>query len=158
MSRLVDRWGRTGFAAVTSLIWALPLAAWAGSADLSPIDKTPYPWVALAIGLLMLLVWLVILTRLGKVQVRPRRRRFEPAQMSSPEKRWTLATLAFVTGLIAWLNAAATVDWAPLFAAVGAGKVGPTVLAVALLVFLFAMLAGAWASWRKAGAAYRRRS
>ena len=78
--------------------------------------------------------------------------------MSSPEKRWTLATLAFVTGLIAWLNAAATVDWAPLFAAVGAGKVGPTVLAVALLVFLFAMLAGAWASWRKAEAAYRRRS
>ena len=158
MSRLVDRWGRTGFAAVTSLIWALPLAAWAGSTDLSPIDKTPYPWVALAIGLVMLLVWLLILTRLAKVKVRPRRRRFELAQMSRPEKRWTLATLAFVTGLIAWLNAAATVDWAPLFAAVGAGKVGPTVLAVALLVFLFAMLAGAWASWRKAGAAYRRRS
>jgi len=158
MSRLVDRWGRTGFAAVTSLIWALPLAAWAGSADLSPIDKTPYPWAALAIGLVMLLVWLVILTRLAKVQVRPRRRRFELAQMSRPEKRWTLATLAFVTGLIAWLNAAATVDWAPLFAAVGAGKVGPAVLAVALLAFLFAMLAGAWASWRKAGAAYRRRS
>src|SRR5204862_5611685 len=49
--------------------WALPMAAWAGSADLSPIDKTAYPWVALAIGLVMLVVWIVLLTRLGAVSV-----------------------------------------------------------------------------------------
>jgi len=71
ITRLVDRFGRTGFAALSSLIWALPMAAWAGSADLSPIDKTAYPWVALAIGLVMLAVWIVLLTRLGAVAVTP---------------------------------------------------------------------------------------
>ena len=157
MSRLVDRWGRTGFAAVTSLIWALPMAAWAGSSDLSPIDKTAYPWVALSIGLVMLVVWLVLLTRLRKVAVSSRQRRFDIAQMSRTEKRWTLITLAFATGAIAWLNAAATVDWAPLLAAVGAGKVGPSLLAFALAVFLVLVIAGAWMSWRKASAAYRGR-
>ena len=62
MNQLVERFGRTGFAALSSLIWALPMAAWAGSADLSPIDKTPYPWIALSIGLVMLVVWLVLLS------------------------------------------------------------------------------------------------
>src|SRR6266481_773127 len=66
MNRLVDRFGRTGFAALTSLIWALPMAAWAGSADLSPIDQTAYPWIALAIGLVMLAVWIALLSRFGK--------------------------------------------------------------------------------------------
>src|SRR5690348_11009292 len=152
MTRLVERFGRTGFAALASLIWALPMAAWAGSSDLSPIDKTAYPWIALGIGLVMLAVWLVILTRLGRVPVAARRRRFDLAQMSRSEKRWTLATLAFVTGLIAWFNAAATVDWGPLFSAVGAGKIGPTLLAVVLLVILLAMLGGAWTSWSREAA------
>src|SRR5205814_3457429 len=104
IKRLVDRFGRTGFAALSSLIWALPMAAWAGSSDLSPIDKTAYPWVALGIGLVMLVVWLVLLTRLGGVEVAPRQRRFELNQMSRSEKRWILALAAFATGLIAWLN------------------------------------------------------
>ena len=77
MNRLVDRFGRTGFAALASLIWALPLAAWAGSADLSPVDQTAYPWVALAVGLSMLAVWLVLLTRLRTITVTTRQRRFE---------------------------------------------------------------------------------
>ena len=157
ITRLVDRFGRTGFAALASLIWALPMAAWAGSADLSPIDKTAYPWVALAIGLVMLVVWIVLLTRLGRVAVTPRQRRFDLQQMSRSEKRWTLAFAAFVTGLIAWLNGAATVDWAPLGAAIGAGKVGPTLLAVALVVFVLAMAAGITWSWRGESAAYRQR-
>ena len=157
MTRLVDRWGRTGFAAATSLIWALPMAAWAGSSDLSPIDKTAYPWVALSIGLVMLVVWLVLLTRIGKVPVSMRQRRFDLAQMSRTEKRWTLVTIAFVTGAIAWLNAAATVDWGPLVAAVAAGKFGPSLLALALAVFLLAMVTGAVISWRRATAAYRLR-
>jgi hypothetical protein len=157
MTRLVDRLGRTGFAALSSLIWALPMAAWAGSADLSPIDKTAYPWIALGIGLVMLAVWLVLLTRLGKVPITKRQRRFDLQQMSGAEKRWTLATAAFATGLIAWLNGAATVDWGPLIAAVGAGKVGPTLLAVALAVFAVAMVAGVWLSWRKESAAYASR-
>jgi hypothetical protein len=157
MNRLVDRFGRTGFAALASLIWALPLAAWAGSADLSPIDKTAYPWVALAIGLVMLVVWFVILTRLRSISVTPRQRRFDLSQMSASEKRWTLATVVFGTGLIAWLNAAATVDWAPLTSAVANGKPGPTVLAAALAAFLVAMLAGAALSWTRVTAAYRKR-
>src|SRR5258706_15978560 len=63
VNRLVERYGRTGFAALSSVIWALPMAAWAGSPDLSPLDKTADPWGAPAIGLVMLVVWLVLLTR-----------------------------------------------------------------------------------------------
>jgi hypothetical protein len=158
MSRLVDRFGRTGFAALSSLIWALPMAAWAGSADLSPIDKTAYPWIALAIGLVMLVVWFVLLSRLGRYTVSPRQRRFDLAQMSRAEKVWVLAAVAFATGLIAWLNGAATVDWGPLGAAIGAGKPGPTVLAIGLAAFLIVMVAGIWISWAKETAAYRERT
>jgi hypothetical protein len=157
MNGLVDRFGRTGFAALSSLIWALPMAAWAGSADLSPIDKTAYPWIALGIGLVMLVVWIVLLTRLGRIPVSQKQRRFDIGQMSRPERIWILAAAAFATGLIAWLNAAATVDWGPLGSAVSAGKAGPTMFAVALAIFLVAMVAGIWFSWRKAGAAYSTR-
>ncbi len=157
MKGLVDRFGRTGFAALTSLIWALPMAAWAGSADLSPIDKTAYPWIALTIGLVMLLLWIVLLTRLGTVPVKPRQRRFDLHQMSRGEKRWTLALIAFGTGLIAWLNGAATVDWGPLTSAIAAGKIGPSVLALVLAIFLFAMVAGIAVSWRRSSAAFQER-
>src|SRR5206468_11508272 len=78
-------------------------------------------------------------------------------QMSAGEKRWTLGLAAFATGLIAWLNGAATVHWGPLVAAVSAGKAGPALLAVGLAVFLLAMLAGVWLSWRKESAAYEAR-
>lgn len=158
MTRLVDRFGRTGFAALSSLIWALPMAAWAGSADLSPIDKTATPWIALAIGIVMLAVWLLLLSRLATIPVSPRQRRYDLGQMSSREKTWTLALAAFITGLIAWLNGAATVDWGPLGAAIGAGKAGPMLFAALLLAFPIAMLAGAGLSWRKADAAYKLRS
>lgn len=157
MTRLVDRFGRTGFAALTSLIWAVPMAAWAGSSDLSPIDQTAYPWVALTIGLVMLVVWIVLLTRLRGIPVAPRERRFDIRQMSRSEKRWTLATIAFGTGLIAWLNGAATVDWQPLITAVGAGKAGPILLAFALAAWLVVMVAGIWFSWRRASAAFQER-
>ena len=102
MTKLVERFGRTGFAALSSLIWALPMAAWAGSADLSPIDKTAYPWVALGIGLVMLAVWIVLMTRLGAVSVTARQRRFDLQQMSRSEKRWTLA--AFVIAMAAGIG------------------------------------------------------
>jgi hypothetical protein len=157
LNRLVDRFGRTGTAALTSLIWALPMAAWAGSSDLSPIDKTAYPWVALSIGGVMFVVWLVLLTRLSRIPVAPRQRRLDIAQMSTSEKRWTLALVAFGAGLIAWLNAAATVDWAPLFTAVGSGKLGPVLFAAALTAFLIAMLAGIAISWRRSRSAYQSR-
>jgi hypothetical protein len=154
MNRWVDRFGRTGFAAITSLIWFLPMAAWAGSADLSPIDQTVYPWIALAIGLVMLAVWIFLLTRLGRIPVTPRQHRLDLGQMSKSEKRWTLALIAFGAGLIALLNGAATVDWTPLAAGVGAGKTGPLLLAAALLGYLAIMLAGIWISWRRSRAAF----
>jgi hypothetical protein len=156
---LVDRFGRTGFALLSSLIWALPMAAWAGSADLSPIDKTAYPWIALSIGLVMLAVWLFLLTRIGKVAVSSSRpHRIDFAKMTSPERRWSLGLAAFVTGLIAWLNGAATVDWGPLASAVSAGKVGPSVFAFLLAAFLIAMVVGIWISWNRATAAFRVRA
>jgi hypothetical protein len=154
MTRLVDRFGRTGFAALSSLIWALPMAAWAGSSDLSPIDKTAYPWVALSIGLVMLVVWIALLTRLGAVPVATRQRRLDFQQMSPAERRWGIGLAAFVTGLIAWLNAAATVDWTPLASAIAAGKVGPTLLAAGLAAFLIAMVAGIAWTWRRQSTAY----
>jgi hypothetical protein len=157
MTRLVERFGRTGFAALASFIWALPMAAWAGSADLSPIDQTAYPWIALSIGLVMLVVWIVLLTRLGRVKVTAKQRRFDLSQMSRAEKRWTLATIAFGTGLVAWLNAAATVDWTPLISGVTAGKGGDLLLALGLATFLVAMLAGVAFSWRRASAAFQER-
>ena len=157
MSRMVDRFGRTGFAALSSLIWALPMAAWAGSADLSPIDKTAYPWIALSIGLVMLVVWFVLLSRLGSIQVSARERRFDITQMSRSERIWILAVVAFAAGLIAWLNAAATVDWGPLGAAVGSGKPGPLAFAAGLAIYVLVMVAGIWISTRKARDAFRRR-
>src|SRR5207237_1997087 len=129
MTGLVDRFGRTGFAALSSLLWAVPMAAWAGSADLSPIDQTAYPWIALAIGLAMLVVWIVLLTRLRRIPVAQRERRYDMRQMSRSERRWTLGVIAFATGLIAWLHGTATVDCSPLTKAAGDGKVGPTLLA-----------------------------
>jgi hypothetical protein len=158
MKNLVDRFGRTGFAAITSVIWLVPMAAWAGSADLSPIDKTATPAIALTIGVLMLVVWLVLVASLGRFPVSKRQRRFDTAQMSPSEKRWTLACIAFALGLIAWLNGAATVDWGPLGSAIAAGKVGPILLAVALAIFVIGMVAGVWFSWRKETHAYRRRA
>jgi MFS family permease len=157
MSRLVERYGRTGAAAITSAIWFLPLAAWAGSSDLSPIDQTAYPKVALAIGILMLIVWLVLLTRIAKAPVTQRTHRLDLAQMSTSEKRWTLALIAFGAGLIAWLNAAATVDWSPLGPALASGKLGPILFAGALAILLAAMLAGLVVSWRRSTLAYRQR-
>jgi hypothetical protein len=157
MNRLVDRFGRTGFAAISAVIWALPMAAWAGSSDLSPVDRTATPSIAFGIGAVMFVVWLALVASLGRFQVSPRKRRFDIAQMSPREKRWTLVCVAFACGLIAWLNGAATVDWGPLGSAIGAGKVGPILLAVALAVFVVAMVAGIWFSWRMETQAYNRR-
>jgi hypothetical protein len=157
INQLVERFGRTGFAAISSLIWALPMAAWAGTSDLSPVDRTATPWIALGIGLVMLVVWIVLLSRLGRVPVSPRQRRFDLAQMSTSEKTWMLVLLLFFAGLVAWLNGAATVDWSPLGAAIGSGKPGPLLFAAGLGVFLIAMVVGILITWRKASTAYRRR-
>src|SRR5258708_7120448 len=158
MTRLVGHYGRTGAAAITSVIWALPMAAWAGSSDLSPIDQTAYPKVALAVGLVMLLFWFALLAWIARTPVAPRQRRLDLSQMSQSEKRWTLALIAFGAGLIAWLNAAATVDWAPLGPALASGKLGPILFTAALAIFLGAMLAGIAVSWRESRNAFLART
>jgi hypothetical protein len=157
VNNLVERFGRTGFAALSSVIWFFPMAAWAGSFDLSPMDKTVFPWIALAIGVVMLMVWIVLLTRLGHVPVTTRQRRFDLGQMSPAEKRWSLVCAAFIAGLIAWLNAAATVDWGPLGTAIGNGKVGPIALALGLAAYVVVMVIGIALSGRRANRAYAAR-
>jgi hypothetical protein len=154
MTRLVDRYGQTGAAAITSVIWALPMAAWAGSSDLSPVDQTACPRVALAIGLVMLVAWFALLAWIARTPVAPRQRRMDLTQMSRSEKRWALGLVAFGAGLIAWLNAAATVDWTPLGPALASGKLGPILFAAALAIFLAAMLVGIAVSWRKSRRAF----
>ncbi len=154
VNRLVERYGRAGFAAISSVIWFFPMAAWAGSFDLSPMDKTAYPWIALGIGVVMLVVWFVILARLRTIPMSGRQRRFDIAQMTSSEKRWTLGCAAFVLGLIAWLNAAATVDWGPLGAALAKGEPGPAIFAAALGLFVVVMVAGVVWTVRRANRAY----
>jgi hypothetical protein len=154
MTKLVDRWGRTGFALASSLIWALPMAAWAGSVDLEP---GPGPWVAFAIGLILLVVWVVMVSRLGRIPVSARPRRLDLSAMSGAERRWNLILAAFGIGLIAWLNAAATVDWGILGPSLQAGSPGSVLLVIGLFLFLVAMVAGVAYGWRRATAAYRER-
>jgi hypothetical protein len=154
VSGLVERWGRTGFALVSSLVWALPMAAWAGSVDLVP---GPGPWVAFAIGAVLLAAWLVLLTRLGGIPISDRPRRYDLGRMSRSERRWNAALAVFGIGLIAWLNGAATVDWGILTPSLAAGSAGSLALAVGLAGFLVAMVLGVVLSWRRANAAYRLR-
>lgn len=155
MSALVDRWGRTGFAAVTSLVWALPMAAWAGSVDLYP---GRLPWAEFGLGLVLLVVWIVMLTRLGRIQVTDRPRRLDFGSMSGAERRWNLVLAVCGIGIIGWLNGAATVDWGLLTPEVGDGRPGAVGLAIALAVLLVILVAGAVFSWRRAAAGFARRA
>ncbi len=158
MTRLADRFGKTGLAALASVAWAVPMAAWAGSADLSPIDHTAIPWIAFTLGAVMLAAWVALVIWLRGVEVAPRVHRLDLAAMSAAEKRWTLALAASATGVLAWLNAAATVDWSPLTAAIGRGNAVAIVFAIALLGCLLALAAAAAFSWRRASGAYRARA
>lgn len=154
VNRLVERYGRTGFAAISSVIWFFPMAAWAGSFDLSPMDKTVYPWIALGIGVVMLVLWFAIVARIRTLPMSGRQRRFDIGQMTSGERRWTLGCAGFVLGLIAWLNGAATVDWGPLGSALARGEAGPAVFAAVLALFVVIMVAGIVWTVRGANRAY----
>jgi hypothetical protein len=151
---LVERWGRTGFALASSLIWALPMAAWAGSVDLVP---GPGPWVAFWIGVALLVLWFVLLVWVGRIAVSKQHRRYDIGAMSRSERRWNAALALFGIGLIAFLNGAATVDWSILTPSLEAGRLASVILALGLAAFLVAMVAGVALSWRRADAAYRQR-
>jgi hypothetical protein len=152
--RLRERWGQFGFALALSLIWALPMAAWAGSVDLEP---GPGPWIAFWIGAMLLVVWLVLVLWLARIPVSPRHRRYDVRAMSSSERRWNAALAVFCIGLIAFLNGAATVDWGVLTPSLQAGRLGAVTLSLGLAAFLVAMAVGIAISWRRADVAYRHR-
>jgi hypothetical protein len=154
MLRLRERWGGFGFGLASSLIWALPMAAWAGSVDLVP---GPGPWIAFWLGAALLVAWIVLLVRLGRSPVSLRQRRYDVQAMSSSERRWNAALAVFGIGLIAFLNGAATVDWGILAPSLEAGRQGSVALAMGLAPFLVVMLFGIAISWRRSDAAYRRR-
>jgi membrane protease YdiL (CAAX protease family) len=154
MFRLRDRWGRFGFALATSLIWALPMAAWAGSVDLV---GGPGPWIAFGIGAVLLVAWVVLLVRTGSVPVTERHRRYDVHAMSQAERRWNAALVLFGIGLIAFLNGAATVDWGVLTPSLAAGRPGSVALALGLAVFAVVMVFGVILSWSRANAGYQQR-
>jgi len=156
VERLVERWGRTGFALASSLVWALPMAAWAGSVDLSP---GPGPWIAFGAGLVLLAAWLVcLLSWLGRIPVSPRPRRFDLGAMSGPERLWNALLAGFGIVLIGWLNGAATVDWGILIASLRAGRAGSVWLAIGLATLLAIAALGTALSWRRATDAFRARA
>ena len=142
MTALVQRWGRTGFALAASVIWLLPLAAWAGSVDLYP---GPRPWIAFGIGMVLLGVWI-------RLPLPERPHRFDLSAMSSAERRWWLAFVACGLAIVGWLNGAATVDWSLL-----PPNAAGALFVAALLLVLIAALAGAVLSWRRASASARGR-
>ena len=154
MGELVERWGRTGFALATSLIWALPMAAWAGSVDLV---SGPGPLVAFWIGTALLIAWIALLVRVRAMPVSRRHRRYDLRSMSRSERRWNVALALFCIGLIAFLNGAATVDWGILTPSLEAGRLAAVPLALGLAAFLVAMVVGVAVSWRRSDAAYRHR-
>ena len=154
LRRLVERFGRIEAAAILSLIWAVPMAAWAGSVDLEP---GPLPWLALAIGVVMLAVWLFLVRTVRSLPEREGPGRYRVRQMTASELRWNGVLAVSLILLIGWLNGAATVEWGILIAATRSGQTGPVLLAVGLLVLLFLFLAAAALSWRRAGRAFRER-
>src|SRR4030081_1405878 len=154
MGELAERWGRTGFALATSLIWALPMAAWAGSVDLV---SGPGPWIAFWIGTALLIAWIALLVRVRAMPVSKRHRRYDLRSMSRSERRWNVALAVFCIGLIAFLNGAATVDWGILTPSLEAGRLAAVALALGLAAFLVAMVVGVAVSWRRSDAAYRHR-
>ncbi len=149
MTGLVQRWGRIGFALAASVIWLLPMAAWAGSVD---IVGGPGPWIAFAIGVVMLAVWVGLVAWSRRVPVADRPRRLDVQAMSGSERRWLLGCVACGLVVIGWLNGAATVDWSLL-----RGGPGSAVFVAVLLALLMAAVAGAAYCWRRASAAARGR-
>jgi hypothetical protein len=155
VTALVRRFGRTGFAALASAAWALPMLAWAGSVDLY---RGLWPWLALAVGIVLLAGWLALVAWVRTVEVEPRPSRLDLGAMTASERLWNALLFVSVLGLVGWLNAAATVDWRLLSGALATGRPGPMLFAAAIGLSLPAFAAGAALSWARADRAYRRRS
>ena len=149
MTALVMRWGRSGFALASSVIWLLPMAAWAGSVDLYP---GPRPWIAFGIGVVLLAVWVALIAWSRGVAVPSRPHRFDVTAMKGDERKWLLACAACGLVIVGWLNGAATVDWSLL-----RSNTATAAFVTGLVLILLAAVAGAVFSWRRASAAFRGR-
>jgi len=150
--RFVEKHGWTAFAALTSLVWALPLAAWAGA-----VDFAPDAFFAAFFAACLFPAWVYVAWRARRWRV-PGRYRWEPAQMSRPELVWGILAALAATGVIGWLNAALTVDWGSLGPGLSAGRPGIWVFVVAALAVLAGCAAATVVCSRRAAAAYRLRS
>ncbi len=148
MRALVQRWGHTGFGLATSPAWALPMAVWAGGADLSGTGEGP--WIAFRVGVAALVLWLALMAWASRVPLPRRARRLEPRQMSGTERGAWLGFAAAFTVAVGWLNAAATVDWRLLAEPLRRGRPGAWLLVATLAAVLALAFAGGWASWRRA--------
>jgi len=146
MGALVSRWGRTGFALAASVLWLLPMSAWAGTVDLYP---GPRPWAAFGVGLAMLAVWALLVAWSRRVRVEPRAHRFDVGRMGTAERGWLAGCAGCAVVVVGWLNGAATVDWSLL-------RWGPAtaLFLAALAALLLAAIGGAVLCWRRASAAF----
>jgi hypothetical protein len=149
--RLVDRWGRGGFGLATSLLWALPAAAWAGSVDLVGGSG---PWLALGLAAVMFAVWVGLQLAAARVTVADRPRRFAVGQMGGSERAWLCGAAVALVILIGELNAAATVDWS----LVGVRHARGLALVLAFVALVALTAAVLLECWRRAGREFSRRA
>lgn len=154
---LVARFGPTPVAAMASLIFLLPLAAWAGAVDLVP---SPAVWATGAIGVVLIVPWVLVARRAYSAQAAlpAGRHRFEWRQMGRSERRWAAGFAAAAIGVVGWLNAAATVDLNALGPGLEAGRAGTFVLVAAALLLLSGLVVLAIWCWRGNGRAFRLRA
>jgi hypothetical protein len=149
---LVQRWGHSGFGLATALVWALPMAFWAGGADLSGTGEAP--WIALRIGLVALAAWLLLVGWASRVSVPTRPRRLDVRQMGRDERLAWLGFAGAFTVAVGWLNGAATVDWSLLGGPLARGSAGAWALLTGLALVLAAALVAGTLAWRRARAGW----
>lgn len=145
LRQVVDRWGHFRFGLTTAVIWALPLAAWAGGADLSGTGDAP--WIALRIGLVALAAWVVLVAWASRIHVQRRPRRLDVHAMTRTERLSWLLFAGAATVVVGWLNAAATVDWTLLARPLREGRSTAWGFVAAAAAVLVAALTAALGSW-----------
>ncbi|TMD09539.1 MAG: hypothetical protein E6J02_02915 [Chloroflexi bacterium] len=157
LSALVERHGATTVAAVASLLFLLPLAAWAGAVDLYP---SPAVWATGAVGLVLIVPWILISRRAFSLQahLRSRVHRFEWRQMSGSEKSWAARFLLGAVAILGWVNGAATVDLGALGPGLAAGRASVYAFVAGALLLLAALIVFTAWCWRRNGTAFRLRS
>ena len=158
--RLVARFGSTGFAALASALWGVPLCFFAGGVE---FDARAF-W-GLYLGIALFPVWVVLAIRARRIERTliaaegaARRRRFDLHQMSSSEWRWAVGFGVAMLAIIGWLNAAATVDLGGLAPGLAAGNARVLGFVEAAVLFLVVAIVAAVYCWARNARAYLRRA